>query len=159
MSLQKHFSVRPASLQDAEGILQCLEEAFAPFRNTYTPSAFADTVLTLETLRNRFARMRVLVAIDGSGRVLGTVAYKTENGEGHIRGMAVLPECQGSGIAKGLLDQVQSDVRELNCRAITLNTTRPLRRAIRFYERNGFHATGQIGSFFGMELLAYRKGI
>lgn len=49
-----------------------------------------------------------------------------------------LPEHQGSGVAAGLLDQVESDLRDLNCRAMTLDTTKPLQRAIRFYERNGF---------------------
>ena len=42
---------------------------------------------------------------------------------------------------------------------MTLCTTRPLQRAIRFYEKNGFHATGEVSSFFGMDLLSYRKDI
>jgi ribosomal protein S18 acetylase RimI-like enzyme len=91
--------------------------------------------------------------------VLGTVAYKAENGEGHIRGMAVLPRWHGSGIASRLLDTVERDLRELHCRAITLDTTKPLRRAISFYEKNGFRKTGRRTSFFGMDLIAYRKEI
>jgi ribosomal protein S18 acetylase RimI-like enzyme len=99
------------------------------------------------------------VATDNSRLVIGTVAYKAENGEGHIRGVAVRPEWHGSGIARMLLDQVESDLRELHCRVITLDTTRPLQRAIRFYERNGFRATGEIASFFDMNFFAYRKEI
>jgi len=46
-------------------------------------------VLTREALRVRVKEMRVLVATDDSGQVVGTAAYKAENREGHVRGMAV----------------------------------------------------------------------
>jgi len=138
-------------------LLQCLAQAFAPYRDSYTPEGFVDTVLTPEAFRKRFIDMRVLVATDNSGSVVGTIAYKAENDEGHIRGMAVKPQWHGSGIAKRLLDQVECDLRELRCNAITLDTTRPLHRATRFYQKCGFRPAGQITSFFGMDLFAYRK--
>jgi hypothetical protein len=34
-----------------------------------------------------------------------------------------------------------------------------LKRAIRFYERNGFRRTGEVSQFYGMELIAYRKAL
>lgn len=154
------FSIRKAALSDADEILECLEQAFMTYRSSYTPAGFNDTTLTRETLRKRFTEMTLLVAVDESGRVIGTIGYKIEkNGEGHIRGMAVRPELQGCGAGKKLLDQVEADLRDLRCRIVTLNTTRPLQRAIRFYEKNGYRATGEVGSFFGMDLLAYRKEI
>jgi ribosomal protein S18 acetylase RimI-like enzyme len=158
--MTKAFSIRKASLRDADEILQCLEQAFATYRDSYTPGGFADTILTPETLQKRFTEMTILVAVDESDHVIGTMAYKMENNsEGHIRGMAVRPECHGSGVAKKLLDQVEADLRDLHCRIITLDTTRPLKRAIRFYEKNGFRATGEVNSFFGMDLFAYRKDL
>src|SRR5262249_29977268 len=45
----------------------------------------------------------------------------------------------------------------LGCRTVTLDTTGVLRKAMRFYEKNGFRATGEVSSFFGMELFGYRK--
>lgn len=154
-----NLSIRKATLGDSEGILECLREAFEPYRGSYTPLAFSDTVLSPETLRTRLAEMQILVAIDNSGRVLGTIAYRLTKDEGHIRGMAVRPELHGSGVGEGLLHQVESELRALHCATITLDTTRPLRRAIRFYERNGFRATGKIAGFFGMDLLVYRKDL
>jgi ribosomal protein S18 acetylase RimI-like enzyme len=71
--------------------------------------------------------------------------------------MAVRPAWEGFGVAERLLNQVESELRELHCSAITLDTTRPLQRAIRFYEKHGFRPTGEIASFFGMDLFAYRK--
>jgi N-acetylglutamate synthase-like GNAT family acetyltransferase len=157
MQPNQDFSIRKATLVDAEEILQCLDQAFAPYRDAYTPLAFSDTVLSLETLAVRFTEMQILVAVNNSGRVIGTIAYKIEGDEGHVRGMAVLPRHQGSEVAAALLANVESDLRDQHCSAITLDTTKPLQRAIRFYERSGFRATGQTDPFFGMELVAYRK--
>lgn len=149
--------MRKATQADSEQILQCLLKAFERYRDRYTKLAFSDTVLSPETLEKRFSEMQILVAVDKSGHVVGTIAYKAADGEGHIRGMAVRPEHHGSGIAQSLLDQVHSDLRELQCRSVTLDTTKPLQRAIRFYERNGFRPTGEVAEFFGMELFEYRR--
>jgi N-acetylglutamate synthase-like GNAT family acetyltransferase len=158
--MTRPFSIRKATTQDAEGILQCLKQAFAPYRDSYTTDGFKDTVLTKAMLRKRFTEMAILVAVDLSRHVIGTIAYKVEDhGKGHLRGMAVLPEWHGSEVAKELLEQAESELRDLQCTAITLDTTRPLQRAIHFYEKHGFHATGEVNSFFGMELFAYRKEI
>ena len=157
MKTEKGCLVRKAVFADSPGILECLAQAFAPYRDRYSPGAYLDTVLTSESLRARFTQMQILVAEDDRGRVSGTIAYKIEGDEGHIRGMAARPEGQGSGVAGYLLQRVEADLRAAGCRWITLDTTRPLERAIRFYERNGFCATGAISSFYGMELLEYRK--
>ena len=156
--MTQSFSIRRANLGDCEGILDCLQTAFAPYRKDYTAGAYSDTVLTSTTLAARLCKMSVLIAVDQSGNVVGTVAYQLmDKTEGHIRGMAVHPECHGRGVAQRLLEQLQSDLRELGCSVITLDTTRPLQRAICFYEKNGFRATGNIEDFFGMDLLKYRK--
>ena len=105
--------------------------------------------------------MTLLVAVEpSSNRVVGTVAYKVKaDGDGHIRGMAVSPESQGSGVAQMILERVESDLRNLGCHAVTLDTTAPLARAVGFYVKHGFRATGDVGSFFGMPLYTYRKQI
>jgi ribosomal protein S18 acetylase RimI-like enzyme len=79
--------------------------------------------------------------------------------EGHIRGMAVLPEWQGRSVAEKLLHQAEAELSRENCSRITLDTTEPLERAMKFYERNGFQRSGQIGDFFGMPLIEYVKSL
>ncbi len=154
------LTIRRATPGDGNAILEVLAEAFDPYRAHYTPGAYADTVLTPETPRQRLSTMTVLVAVDGADRVVGTVAYQAEpSGEGHIRGMAVRPVQHGSGVARALLAQVESDLRARHCTALTLDTVKPLVRAKQFYESNGFRATGEVHAFFGMELIAYRKAI
>src|SRR5581483_3343755 len=152
--------IRAATLDDCSGILECLALAFAPYRDVYTPEAFLDTVLTPHNLRQRMAQMTIFVATDASGQVLGTIACKViGDGRGHLRGMAVRPECQGLGLSTRLLQKALDELHQRGCNTITLNTTEPLQRAARFYEKNGFRRTGKIGSFFGMPLIEHSKSI
>src|SRR2546428_10290065 len=156
----KSFAIRNAPYEDGSAILDCLRSAFAPYRESYTPDAFLDTVLTPETLRHRLSEMSVLVATGPSGEVVGTIACKVlEGGEGHLRGMAVHPEWQGSGVSTCLLERAEDELRKAGCGTVTLDTTEPLNRAIRFYEKNVFQRTGKIGLFFGMPLFEYSKSL
>ncbi len=154
------FSIRKAKNEDCAGILECLSLAFAPYRSEYTPDAYLDTVLTSETLGKRLLRMSVFVAIDVSERVMGTIACQVlDCDEGYLRGMAVLPESRGLGVGQQLLDHAEAELGKAGCRTIILNTTEPLKRAVRFYEKNGFRPTGTIRDFFGMPLFQYRKSL
>jgi ribosomal protein S18 acetylase RimI-like enzyme len=153
MKSSSDVEVRTADETDAPAILHCLATAFAPYRSQYTPAAYADTVLNPETLALRLRHMHVLVATL-EGKIIGTVAG-TKTGD--LRGMAVLPECHGQGIAGKLLNAMEDWLRSCACTQITLDTTEPLQPAISFYERNGFHRSGKITDFFGMPLIEYLK--
>ena len=152
--------IRKATPDDARGILECLRLAFEPFRESYTPLAFEDTVMSLSTIRHRLADMSVFVAATEAGQIAGTIGCTAGgDGEGHIRGMAVHPACAGSGLARSLLEAVEAELGQRGCTRVTLDTTQPLERAIRFYVRNGFEATGVVRDFFGMPLFEYAKDL
>jgi ribosomal protein S18 acetylase RimI-like enzyme len=152
------FAIRPATIADARAILQCLRAAFEPYRSQYTPQAWLDTVMTPDTLLHRLRSMTVLVAVDAQGSVIGTIGgAMVSASEGHLRGMAVLPGCHGCGIAQLLLDAIEKHLIAQGCTHISLDTTKPLQRAMRFYEKNGFHRTGNVSDFFGMPLIEYLK--
>jgi len=152
------FLIRAATVSDAPGILTCLAAAFEEYRECYTPEAFEDTVLTSDSVAKRLKEMVIFVATDNFGRVLGTIACSIINSsDGHLRGMAVLPAFRGAGLAAQLLARAESHFAEKNCTRVTLDTTGPLQRAIRFYERFGFHLSGKTQDFFGMALFEYVK--
>ena len=152
--------IRRATLRDAEAILACLRLAFAPYQNLYTPAAFDDTVLTHELLHERLKNMTVLVAENRSKQIVGTIAGgMIGDAEVHLRGMIVLPERQGHGVAQALLERAETELKQRACKRITLDTTEHLIPAMRFYERNGFRRTGRISDFFGMPLIEYAKEI
>jgi GNAT superfamily N-acetyltransferase len=148
--------IRPAETGDEWGILQCLRTAFEPYRAAYTPGAYADTVVDEAGLATRLVQMHVLVA-SCRGKVVGTVSGSLTYGEGHLRGMAVLPEVRGSGLAAALIRSIEEWLKMRGCRRITLDTTLPLQAAIRFYEKNGYTRSGQIPDYFGMPLVEYVK--
>jgi N-acetylglutamate synthase-like GNAT family acetyltransferase len=153
------FEIRKASNADAAGILQCLAEAFEPYRESYTVAGFLDTVLTPETLAQRL-KSTVFVAVTQPGTVVGTVACGViDQEEGHLRGMAVRSSWHGTGLAQQLLDRAESELRARKCSRVTLDTTAPLQRAMRFYERNGFRRSEKTQDFFGMPLFESVKAV
>jgi putative acetyltransferase len=71
--------------------------------------------------------------------------------------MGVVPASQGAGVADQLLEAIESELKVAGCSLVTLDTTAPLARAIRFYERHGYVRSGAVSDFFGMPLYEYRK--
>ena len=153
------FQIRQAVLQDSDQILACLQAAFAPYKQLYTAAAFADTVLDSLAIKSRLQQMHVLAATL-QDQIIGTVSGAARaDGEGHLRGMAVLPEYQSSGVAKDLLAATEHWLKENGCNRVTLDTTLPLDRAMKFYEKHGYERSGRITDFFGMTLIEYAKKI
>ena len=148
--------IRKAEAADSAAISGCLAAAFARFREQYTPQAYADTVPDADGVLGRMRAMNLLVAVSGS-TIVGTLGYLVNGSEGHLRGMAVLPEWQGTGVASDLLAAVEMELQQRGCNCITLDTTEPLRSAIRFYQNRGYSRCGQTADFFGMPLYEYRK--
>ena len=152
------INIRLASPGDAEGIANCLAVAFQPYRIDYTPGAFHDTILNVNGIIARMDKMTILVAENEIARLVGTVAFTAVSlDEGHIRGMAVVPDFQGKGVARQLLAAAETSLHNLGCSRATLDTTKLLERAILFYTRNGYRATGTVKDFFGMSLFEYMK--
>jgi ribosomal protein S18 acetylase RimI-like enzyme len=169
--------IRAGMGRDFDAILACLAAAFEPYRAEYTPEAFADTVLTKPALSDRMDEMDIAVAtVDG--KIVGTIAWQSFGEdpeppsktpgpqadfaapaglEGHIRGLAVLPEFAGKGIAEKLLEAAEEGLKAEKCGWITLDTTEPLKPAQRFYEKHGYKPSGQERDFFGMRLIELEK--
>ncbi|HXJ86071.1 MAG TPA: GNAT family N-acetyltransferase [Candidatus Binatia bacterium] len=150
------FEIRKADVSDAQVIAVCLAAAFAEYRKLYRVGAFADTVLNSGGVERRLREMFLFVAVS-SARIVGTIGCVARGTDGHLRGLAVLPEWQGTGVATGLLEAAEAELRARRCCCITLETTEPLKRAVRFYEKHGYSASGRVSDFFGMRLFEYSK--
>lgn len=150
------FELRKAAIEDVEAIVDCLRRAFEEYENAYTPGAFADTVPDANGIRRRLNEMCLIVAVS-ENKIVGTIGYSINGTEGHLRGMAVFPEWRGTGVASALLRNVENELQAGGCTVVTLDTTEPLERAMRFYEKNGFVASGKVSKLFGMPLHEYSK--
>ena len=150
------FQIRRAEVTDAEAIAGCLDAAFARHRDQYTSAAYADTVPNSDGIVRRLHEMLLFVAVC-DGKIVGTIGCVVNGLEGHLRGMAVLPDWQGTGVASALLRTAEVELRKNGCGYVTLDTTAPLVSAVRFYTKNGYSASGRVADFFGMPLYEYRK--
>ena len=103
--------------------------------------------------------MSVFVAVTAANQIVGTIACSVINAsEGHLRGMAVLPEWHGRGLAEKLLQSAEREVAARGCSRITLDTTEPLQPAMRFYEKARLcRLPARTTDFFGMPLHEYVK--
>ena len=152
-----NLEIRQARKDDVQSILNCLAAAFAPYSALYTRDALADTVLDVCRLQERMQKMHILVAVF-DGEIIGTVSGAvSESGEGHLRGMAVFPQYTGTGVAAQLLNVIESWLRQRGCTRVTLDTTLPLRAAMRFYQKHGYLRSDRVSDFFGMRLVEYVK--
>lgn len=157
--MDKQYEIRRAESDDAKDIHGVLLAAFEEYRQFYTPEGFLDTVMSEDAIKKRMKEMTLYVAIDQNGKVIGTIGWqKVSEKEGHIRGMAVLPEKQGKNSpALALLRAVENNARPKGCTYLTLDTTAPLKRAQSFYKKHGFKETGKTGDFFGSIVYEYSK--
>lgn len=133
--------------------------AFEPYRRLYTPQAFADTVRTAEVFEERIVAPDVDVLIaEREKEIVGTVCAKViESNELYFFSMAVKPEGAGKGVGHLLLERIESMAREKNCRAVSLETSPFLTRAITLYERFGFVKTGRERDYSGNTVLEMKK--
>ena len=150
--------IRHGREADVPGILNCLQTAFAPFRQDYSDAGFRDTVLDATQLRMRMTEMSVFVA-ERDTDIAGTVAAAIDGDEGHLRGMAVLPSCEHAGVGRRLVRRALDELTVSGCRRATLGTTAVLVRAATFYESAGFTRTGRVRDFFGMPLYEYASPV
>jgi GNAT superfamily N-acetyltransferase len=153
---QDPVQIRRAQVPDAKAIAGCLGAAFALHRDEYTAGAYADTVLSSDGVLQRLQEMCLFVAVSDA-EIVGTIGCAANGFEGHLRGMAVLPDWQGTGVALALLQSAEAELKKKGCGYVTLDTTAPLMRAVQFYARNGYSASGRVADFFGMPLYEHRK--
>lgn len=82
---------------------------------------------------------RILFALDGNRRVVGTVALKREDeGVYELTKMAVDPACRGQGIGRKLMLASLSAFQQLEGRELFLESSSKLAPALHLYESVGF---------------------
>jgi GNAT superfamily N-acetyltransferase len=104
------------------------------------------------TLRNPDAE--VFIADDGKGYV----AWRPEDGFGHLLGLFVDQDAWGSGLATALHARAIGSMRERGFRTARLYTAAGQARGRRFYEREGWRAHGEAAFWpmFGLDVIEYR---
>lgn len=140
------MQVRVATAQDVDAVIHV---GTTTWWATYPPLAGEDYVRagierwwTPEAVLPGIEAGRVLVADDGRG-VVGVAAYSFVEDALMLWKLYVLPEAQGSGAGRALLDAV---IEAAGGRAVRLTHVAGNERAHAVYERLGFVETGRVAS-------------
>lgn len=136
---RKPLHIRRARLADAAAIAERITELGYPC----SEREMADRLRALLPRRD----IRIAVAVEGR-QILGVVAAGLEWGidaarpRGRVTALCVAPQERGRGVGALLLAAAESWFRKRGARAAVVHSATRRRAAHRFYEREGYRATG-----------------
>jgi ribosomal protein S18 acetylase RimI-like enzyme len=152
------FNFRIAETSEINEIHKILVKSFYPYRKDYTEDAFNATVLTPSEIKRRIKEdlFKVYVAI-ADNRIVGTGSIVPKEDSYYLRSMAVIPDFQRHGIGTFILDNICSKAQQNCVNKITLETSKALNNAIRFYKKYGFKSSGRMRDFYGIKIFEMIK--
>lgn len=77
------------------------------------------------------------------GKPMGLLYWLEEQGNARIEALLTIPEAWGTGVGAALMARALADIHAAGYSAVSVWPFTENRRARRFYEKNGFHPTGQ----------------
>ena len=129
----RHVEPRPAAASDAAGISECVRAAYSHYieRIGTAPGPMLDDYA--QVVRDHRAWV-----IDDGGRVVGVLVLMDKEDGLLLDNVAVLPERQGEGIGRRLIEHAESEVRRLGHRHLDLYTHERMTENIAMYDRIGY---------------------
>ncbi len=130
-------------------IYKILKELGADERETLGHHIDADLNNIPEVYKGR-SRFWITLEQD---RVIGTIAVQEISEDvAKLKRMFIAEEFHGTGVAQKLLETALSFTKGNGYKKITLNTSKLMKRAHRFYEKNGFKRVSEGDVRFSYEL-------
>ncbi|UCE29998.1 MAG: GNAT family N-acetyltransferase [Candidatus Bathyarchaeota archaeon] len=101
----------------------------------------------------------ILVA-EINNEIVGTVSGLEEHGSMHVCSLAVLPAHQNSGVARRLMERLETVGQEKGCCKLFLHTAWAMKEAIQLYEKLGYMKEGYLREhFYGEDFMVFSKFI
>jgi diamine N-acetyltransferase len=142
--MRTNFYIKKASLPEVPVIKELAGAIWSP---TYLPILSKEQVdymfsmIYLEdALTQQMKEGQTFLIIYQESKPIGFAAYSVKDATNKIyklNKIYLLPECQGKGAGKKLLEHVEKDVKQLGATFIDLNVNR-YNNARQFYERCGY---------------------
>jgi len=121
------YQMRSATSKDMAAIADVDAHAFSPIWQ-----------YSEETLRIAAAQSVSVSMLDYQNQVVGYQLSTLHSGSGHLARLAVVPEYQGKGYGKALVNYALRQFLQRNVYTITVNTQKDNIRSQRVYQRLGF---------------------
>jgi ribosomal protein S18 acetylase RimI-like enzyme len=136
------ISVRPATIADATTLAATIAAAFEQYRGKLVPEsgAFRETAGGIAAELKKGAG--ALLA-ERDGETLGCVMTKTMDGDLYFGRLAVLPTARGLGLAKRLIDAVESEARRRGLPGVRLGVRVALPDNQRLFTSRGYVEIGR----------------
>ncbi len=131
----KEISIVDACVEDLPDILALQYRAFQSEAKLLGNYAIPPLKETLADTVEQFRKGTILKALDASGRLVGSVRGRSEDGTIHVGKLMVDPECQGRGIGGQLLCAIES---RLPAARYELFTSDKSSQNVRLYEKFGY---------------------
>jgi GNAT superfamily N-acetyltransferase len=147
-------SIRAAAAIDARSIQQIELLAGQRFLEVDMREIAADEPPSLEDLALYARDGRSWVAVDEDNVAIGYALVRRVDNDAHLVQISVVPEMQGRGIGRRLVNQVEIWANEQSIRSITLLTFTHVPWNQPLYEHLGFHVLPE--SEIGPELSVIR---
>ena len=135
--------VRPASAEDGPDLQRIERLAGEQFRTIGMGWVAEDEPPPLDTLAGYAADGRSWVAVDDAGDAVGYVLVDEMDGAAHIEQISVLPDQQGRGVGRALLQRVREWAVGRGHDAISLTTFSEVPWNRPLYEHLGFEVLAE----------------
>ncbi|HEY1693106.1 MAG TPA: GNAT family N-acetyltransferase [Polyangiaceae bacterium] len=132
-------TIRPVAAADVARVVEFVRTVLAEFGLRFGEGSKTDDELT--RLPGSYADHggAFWVAADDAGALFGTCGvFPVASAHYELRKMYLHPRSRGLGLGKRLLGEAVGWTRTRGGRAMVLDTTEQMERAIAFYEANGF---------------------
>ena len=129
----KHDEPRPATTADVAGIGECVRAAYSHYidRIGTPPGPMLDDY-------TRVVRDHRAYVIDDGNQVVGVLVLMDKESGLLLDNVAVLPQRQGEGIGRRLIEHAESEARRLGHEHLDLYTHRKMTENIAMYGRIGY---------------------
>lgn len=99
----------------------------------------------------------ILKYTNEDGAIVGCVYLEEKDGSLYLGMLTVSPLLQGRGIGRQLIRASEDEAKKRALRAVTMTVISSRSELIAWYERNGYHATGEMRPFHTDERFGIRK--
>jgi putative acetyltransferase len=132
-------TVREVNASDLPQVIDLVRDVLAEFGLRFGEGSRTDEEVTHLPASYVEQGGSFWVAVDATGVVVGTCGvFPVGEATFELRKMYLRPEARGTGAGQLLFDTCLGFVRSGGAKRLVLDTMHDMKRAIAFYERNGF---------------------
>ena len=159
--LCRELVVRKAKLREADKIHEVLKQAFARLEGRgYSTEAIETATVDVEEINKRMRLGGHVLLAELGNEIIGTITGFEEHKSMRICSLAVHPDYQNRGVARQLMEHIETIARKKGCNKLFLCTAWSMKEAIRLYEKLGYMREGYLrGHFYGEDFIIFSKFI